>query len=47
MQRRTLLAALAATSMPAIAQPARRLVFTAIPDQDETRLVERFGRVAT
>lgn len=29
------------------AQPAPRLVFTAIPDQDETRLVERFGRVAT
>lgn len=47
MQRRTLLAALAASSMPAIAQTARRLVFTAIPDQDETRLVERFGRVAT
>ncbi len=47
MQRRAFLAALAATSMPAIAQPARRLVFTAIPDQDEMRLVERFGRVAT
>lgn len=47
MQRRALLAALAVTSMPAIAQPARRLVFTAIPDQDETRLVERFGRIAT
>lgn len=29
------------------AQTAPRLVFTAIPDQDETRLVERFGRVAT
>ena len=42
MNRRTLLAALAAA-----AQPAKRLVFTAIPDQDETRLVERFGRVAT
>ena len=48
MNRRTLLAALAAVSArPAVAQPAKRLVFTAIPDQDETRLVERFGRVAT
>ncbi len=48
MNRRTLLAALAAGSARgATAQPARRLVFTAIPDQDETRLVERFGRVAT
>ncbi len=48
MNRRTLLAALAAASArPAAAQPAKRLVFTAIPDQDETRLVERFGRVAT
>jgi len=48
MNRRTLLAALAAASArAAAAQPARRLVFTAIPDQDETRLVERFGRVAT
>ena len=48
MNRRTLLAALAASAAaPAIAQPARRLVFTAIPDQDETRLVERFGRVAS
>ena len=48
MTRRTLLAALAAASArPAAAQPAKRLVFTAIPDQDETRLVERFGRVAT
>lgn len=47
MNRRTLLAALAVAARPALAQPARRLVFTAIPDQDETRLVERFGRVAT
>ncbi len=48
MNRRTLLTALAAVSArAAVAQPARRLVFTAIPDQDETRLVERFGRVAT
>jgi len=48
MNRRTLLAALAAASArAATAQPVKRLVFTAIPDQDETRLVERFGRVAT
>ena len=48
MNRRTLLAALAAVPIRgATAQPAKRLVFTAIPDQDETRLVERFGRVAT
>ena len=47
MNRRTLLAALAAVPSAAIAQSAKRLVFTAIPDQDETRLVERFGRVAT
>jgi len=49
MNRRTLLAALAGTtaSHRLAAQPARRLAFTAIPDQDETRLVERFGRVAT
>ncbi len=48
MNRRTLLATLAAASArAAAAQPARWLVFTAIPDQDETRLVERFGRVAT
>jgi len=48
MNRRTLLAALAAASArAATAQPVKRLVFTAIPDQDEMRLVERFGRVAT
>ncbi len=48
MHRRTLLAALSASiAGSASAQPARRLAFTAIPDQDETRLVERFGRVAT
>ncbi len=48
MNRRTLLAALAAASArAAVAQPAKRLVFTAIPDQDEMRLVKRFGRVAT
>lgn len=30
---------------PALGQTPPRLVFTAIPDQDETRLVERFRRV--
>ncbi len=38
-------AALGAGRVAAQAPP--RLTFTAIPDQDETRLVERFGRVAT
>ena len=53
MNRRTLLAATAAAlatpalATPALAQQPRRFAFTAIPDQDETRLVERFGRVAT
>lgn len=48
MHRRTLLAALPVLyAAPALAQSGRRLAFTAIPDQDETRLVERFGRVAT
>lgn len=47
MHRRTLLAAVPALlGRPALAQ-SRALAFTAIPDQDETRLVERFGRVAT
>ena len=46
MLRRTLLATLPFLAAPAIAQ-SRRLAFTAIPDQDETRLIERFGRVAT
>ena len=33
---------------PAIAEATKPpLVFTGIPDQDESRLVERFGRVAT
>lgn len=45
-RRLTLLLAGAALARPAIAQAPQRLVFTAIPDQDETRLVERFGRVA-
>ena len=47
MNRRTLLAGMGATAaVPAWAQGPARLSFTAIPDQDETRLVERFGRVA-
>lgn len=52
--RRPLLTLLAGAALvqPALAQPAlaqapARLVFTAIPDQDETRLVERFRRVVT
>jgi len=32
--------------MPALAQTKPTFVFTAIPDQDETRLVEKFSRVA-
>jgi phosphonate transport system substrate-binding protein len=45
--RRPLLALLAGAGLarPALAQAPARLVFTAIPDQDETRLVERFRRV--
>jgi phosphonate transport system substrate-binding protein len=47
---RKLLAGLAALGAvllgPAQAQDKQTLVFTAIPDQDETRLVERFTRVA-
>lgn len=45
--RRPLLALLAGAALarPAPAQAPARLVFTAIPDQDETRLVERFRRV--
>jgi len=35
----------AALARPALAQAPPRLVFTAIPDQDETRLMERFRRV--
>jgi len=48
MNRRTMLGLLAAPALPtaARAQPAPALAFTAIPDQDESRLVERFGRVA-
>lgn len=45
--RRHLLGFAAGTALarPALAQAPPRLVFTAIPDQDETRLVERFRRV--
>lgn len=47
IERRRLLALLAGAALasPAIAQAPPRLAFTAIPDQDETRLVERFRRV--
>ena len=50
LNRRLLLATLASLPAPAIrpahAQSGPALAFTAIPDQDESRLVERFGRVA-
>ena len=39
--------ALALLQGPASAKDVPPLVFTAIPDQDETRLVERFTKVAT
>ncbi len=42
-----LLAAGLALAGPASAQTKPPLVFTGIPDQDESRLVERFGKVAT
>ncbi|MBX9700732.1 MAG: putative selenate ABC transporter substrate-binding protein [Acetobacteraceae bacterium] len=47
LDRRHLLALLAGMTLarPAVAQAPVRLAFTAIPDQDETRLVERFRRV--
>ena len=41
-----LLAAGLALAGPARAQEKPPLVFTGIPDQDESRLVERFGKVA-
>ena len=41
-----LIALTALVSRPAEAQDKPAFVFTAIPDQDETRLVERFGKVA-
>ena len=48
LQRRALITALTAMSAPGFvrAQGKPGLAFTAIPDQDESRLVERFGRVA-
>ncbi len=39
-------AAVLALTMSAVAQTKPTFVFTAIPDQDETRLVEKFTRVA-
>lgn len=39
-------AGFAVAPFPAAAQLDRNFVFTAIPDQDETRLVERFTRIA-
>ena len=53
MNRRTTLGLLAAATLPwgaraqTDAKTGPTLAFTAIPDQDESRLVERFGRVAT
>jgi phosphonate transport system substrate-binding protein len=48
MQRRAFVFVLlsALTSSAALAQTPPSFVFTAIPDSDETRLVERFSRVA-
>lgn len=46
LSRRLMLASLASLPAPALAQPGPALAFTAIPDQDESRLVERFGRIA-
>tara|TARA_R110000787_G_scaffold8897_11_gene30851 strand:- start:565 stop:1437 length:873 start_codon:yes stop_codon:yes gene_type:complete len=50
MKRRTLLAAMAALALPmapaAPALAADSFVFTAIPDQDESMLRERFGKIA-
>ncbi|HEV7267998.1 MAG TPA: putative selenate ABC transporter substrate-binding protein [Falsiroseomonas sp.] len=46
-RRLALTLAAGALARPAFGQAPPRLVFTAIPDQDETRLVERFGRVAS
>lgn len=40
------LAALLAVSTPSLADDKPTFVFTAIPDQDEARLVQRFGKVA-
>jgi len=41
------LLALAVATPPAPVQAADKFVFTAIPDQDETQLRKRFGKVAT
>jgi phosphonate transport system substrate-binding protein len=41
-----MLVGFAVVPRPAAAQLDRSFVFTAIPDQDETRLVERFTRIA-
>ncbi len=49
VRRRSLsaiMAGLVVASAPAAAQTRAAFVFTAIPDQDETRLVERFTRIA-
>src|SRR5215470_4532149 len=48
MKRAMMVLALAASLSggAAVAEDKPAFVFTAIPDQDETRLVERFGRVA-
>ena len=47
MRRTGLIVALMlALVMPALAETKPTFVFTAIPDQDETRLVEKFTRVA-
>ncbi len=46
MRRICLLLAALTFSVPAFTQTQPSFVFTAIPDQDETRLVEKFTRVA-
>lgn len=48
LHRRGFVGALAGVTLAgeSIAQSPPRLAFTAIPDQDETRLVERFARVS-
>jgi phosphonate transport system substrate-binding protein len=44
--RRSVLAGLGASLAAGRARAAQPFVFTGIPDQDESRLVERFGKVA-
>ena len=46
MRRILAVAILVTCTGAALAQDKPTFVFTAIPDQDETRLVERFTRVA-